>query len=153
MVRVVSQLGTVILVTQQQFTKLFFPVETMIIIFCLNIDPTVWEFVKLLSQKLDQNPIQSLYGRLQSPTANMIVAMLGNHKLRSTYDFEKAIAREWRLNENLNKFRTTDQGSETISWNFRMLDLAAGPITTVDTIFELKEQGILRGAKKVAEIH
>ena len=83
----------------------------------------------------------------------MIVAMLGNHKLRSTYDFEKAITREWRLNENLNKFRTTDQGSETISWNFRMLDLAAGPITTVDTIFELKEQGILRGAKKEAEIH
>ena len=29
-----------------------------------------------------------------------------------------------------------------------MLDLAAGPGTAMDTIFELKEQGILRGAKR-----
>ena len=70
-----------------------------------EIDPTVWEFVKLLSQKFDQNAKQNLYGKLQSPTGIMIVSMLEGHKLRSTFDFEKAIAREWKLQENLYNHR------------------------------------------------
>ena len=72
-----------------------------------EIDPTVWEFVKLLSQKLDQNATQNLYRRLQSSTGTMIVSMLNNHKLKSTYDFEKAIAREWKLQQNLDPHRSS----------------------------------------------
>ena len=113
-----------------------------------EIDPTVWEFVKLLSHKLDQNAIQNLYGKLQSPTGNMIVSMLEGHKLRSTFDFEKAIAREWKLQENLNGHRVQTGAKSEVTWNFRMIDMAAGPGTALNTIFELKEQGILRGAKR-----
>ena len=109
-----------------------------------EVDQTVWEFVKLLSHKLDQNSIPNLFGTLESPTGNMIVEMLHNHKLRSTYDFEKAVSREWKLSDKLSQMNS-DTG---VSWNFRMIDMAAGPGTAVQTIFELKERGIFRGAKR-----
>ena len=109
-----------------------------------EVDQTVWEFVKLLSHKLDQNSIPNLFGTLESPTGNMIVEMLHNHKLRSTYDFEKAVSREWKLSDKLSQMNS----NTGVSWNFRMIDMAAGPGTAVQTIFELKERGIFRGAKR-----
>ena len=73
-----------------------------------------------------------------------MVNMLENHRLRSTFDFEKAVSREWDLFKHL----STGSGGEQLSWNFRLLDLAAGKGTAVDTIFMLKEAGIFIGAKR-----
>ena len=42
----------------------------------------------------------------------------------------------------------TEGEKERASGNFRVLDMAAGPGTTVNTIFVLKEEGILRGSKR-----
>ena len=48
------------------------------------IDPTVWKFVLLLSEKLEESTIPNLFGSQASPTTNLLVSMLENHKLRST---------------------------------------------------------------------
>ena len=57
------------------------------------IDPTVWSFVLLLSEKLEESTIPNLFGNQVSPTTNLLMSMLENHKLRSTYDFERAVSR------------------------------------------------------------
>ena len=103
------------------------------------IDPTIWSFVLLLSEKLDDTMIPNLFGSQNSPTSNMLIHMLENHKLRSTYDFEKAVCREWGIDQHLPSYG---------GWNFRLIDAAAGTGTVVDTIFKLKEKGIFKGAKR-----
>ena len=81
----------------------------------------------------------------------MLVNLLQNHKLRSMFDFEKAVIRElgvnrvshgnmWRANKN--------HSGEHCSWNFRTLDLAAGHDTAVTTVYDLKEAGTFKGAKR-----
>ena len=72
--------------------------------------------------------------------------MLQNHKLRSTYDFEQALTRSWDLNNAFVNKPQTWNGS--LTWNFRVLDLAAGRGTAVNTIFGLKEAGVFKGAKR-----
>ena len=69
--------------------------------------------------------------------------MLEHHKLRSMFDFEKAVSREWKL-----KQVNTGDGGEQLSWNFRVLDIAAGKGTAIETVFLLKEAGTFRGAKR-----
>ena len=114
-----------------------------------ELDPTIWKFVKLLSEKLDKESIPNLFGTKPRPTANLLVRMLECHKLRSTYDFEQAIAREWHLNNELSAHNENAvTGKSKVGWNFRILDLAAGVGTTVDTVFALKERGVFRGAKR-----
>ena len=111
-----------------------------------DLDPTVWEFVKLLSRHIDQNALPNLYGMLQTPAENTIANMLQNHKLRSTYDFEQAVTRSLDLN---NAFvHKPQKWNGSMTWNFRVLDLAAGRGTAVNTIFGLKEAGVFRGAKR-----
>ena len=113
------------------------------------LDESVIIFVKLLSEKLDQTTIQNMFGQSSSPTCNMLLNMLENHKLRSTFDFEKAVSRKWDLNRvlGLNPHGHV-KGASHISWNFRWLDSAAGIGTSVETIFQLKEIGAFKGAKR-----
>ena len=114
-----------------------------------EIDPSVMKFVKLLSQKLDDAKIPNLFGTVKNPTSNLIIDMLQCHKLRSTFDFELAIARKWDLDNSLRlEDSNTVTGSSNFRWNFRVLDMAAGSGTTVDTVFALKSAGIFRGAKR-----
>ena len=114
-----------------------------------ELDPTVWQFVKLLSDRLDDATIPNLFGDHPRPTANLLTRMLEGHKLRSTYDFELAVAREWHLNEKLTvPMKNAVTGESNIRWNFRVLDLAAGAGTTADTVFALKDSGVFRGAKR-----
>ena len=108
------------------------------------IDPTIWKFILLLSEKLDESTIPNLFGEQASPTTNLLMNMLENHKLRSTYDFEKAVGRKLEINKHL---PVGEQDTKFV-WNFRMLDAAAGTGTAVDTIFELKKLGVFRGAKR-----
>ena len=113
------------------------------------IDPSIWRFVELLSEKLDEALVPNLFGNQNKPASNLLVDMLQCHKLRSTYDFETAIERKWDL---MNKVQLKDSrtvtGESYFRWNFRVLDLAAGDGTTVDTIIALKETGVFRGAKR-----
>ena len=109
-----------------------------------SLDPSVLTFVRILSDKLDQSTIGNLFGKSESPTCNLLVNMLENHKLRSMFDFEKAVSREWNLLKQMN----SGDGNEQLSWNFRLLDLAAGKGTAVETVFLLKEAGSFRGAKR-----
>ena len=79
----------------------------------------------------------------------MIIDMLQCHKLRSTYDFELALARKWDLDNSLYLEDTdTVTGNSNFRWNFRVLDMAAGGGTAVDTVFALKSAGVFRGAKR-----
>ena len=61
------------------------------------IDPTIWKFIILLSNKLEEEAIPNLFGNHPSPTSNLLVRMLENHRLRSTYDFEQAVGRRLNL--------------------------------------------------------
>ena len=88
--------------------------------------------------------IDHFYGIFPPFLGLRMVNMLENHRLRSTFDFEKAVSREWDLFKHL----STGSGGEQLSWNFHLLDLAAGKGTAVDTIFMLKEAGTFRGAKR-----
>ena len=88
--------------------------------------------------------IPNLFGSQVSPTSNMLIRMLESHKLRSTYDFEKAVSRKL----NLDKYLPIGQSNNNVVWNFRLIDAAAGTGTAVDTIFKMKEQGIFKGAKR-----
>ena len=47
-----------------------------------------------------------------SPTTNLLVEMLKCHKLRTTYDLEKAVGISFNMNES--------------KWDFRLLDKLAG---------------------------
>ena len=66
--------------------------------------------------------------------------MLAHHKLRSMFDFEKAVEREC----DLMKF----QDHMNPKWNFRMIDEVAGYGTAINTVFQLKDCGVFRGAKR-----
>ena len=65
------------------------------------------------------------------------------------FDFEKAVSRKWDLNKVLDLDPNGHvKGTGHISWNFRWLDSAAGTGTSVETIFQLKEIGAFKGAKR-----
>ena len=112
-----------------------------------GLDPTVWQFIILLSRKLEETAIPSLFENQSSPTSNLLVHMLENHKLRSTYDFEQAVGRGLDLCNQLHTSPTSCKKTSFV-WNFKMIDTVAGAGTAVDTIFELKKRGVLRGAKR-----
>ena len=84
-------------------------------------------------KKLEQDKISCLFKKQNmSPTTDMLVKMLKNHRMRSTYDFEKAIDRELR------RFLQEIGNGVSFKWNFRDLDRIAGERTTTSSIFELK---------------
>ena len=105
-----------------------------------ELDPTVKTFLDLLYIKLDAQTIPNLFRQEGTPTCNLLSNMLIHHKLRSMFDFEKAVVREWEL---LNK-----EGHDNLKWNFRVIDKVAGQGTAVETVFILKENGVFRGAKR-----
>ena len=99
------------------------------------LSESVWKFMMLLSAKLDENKVPNLFEEQgASPTTNLLVGMLRCHKLRTTYDFEKAVGRSFNLGE--------------VQWDFRLLDKVAGKGTSTDAIFMLKEKGNFGGAKR-----
>ena len=95
----------------------------------------VLKFVALLGSKLEENGMSDLFKEEKaSPTTNLLVDMLKCHKLRTTYDFEKAVGRTFCMNE--------------LEWDFRLIDRVAGKGTAANTIFILKEKGNFGGAKR-----
>ena len=66
--------------------------------------------------------------------------MLASHRLRSMFDFEKAVVRGWDL--------MNTEGHNNLKWNFRVIDKVAGFGTAVETVFQLKDIGVFRGAKR-----
>ena len=105
-----------------------------------EIHPSIWSFVKLLSEKLDNASIPNLFGSHNKPTSKLLVKMLECHKLRSTFDFEVAIARKWKLHHDLVGYSDNAMtGMNGLRWNFRVLDLAAGKGTSLDTMLALKK--------------
>ena len=70
------------------------------------------------------------------------------YKLRTSFDFEKALSREVgiKINRGVWVNRKEDTGV-TATWSQRILDAVAGEGTTASAIFELKESGLFRGAK------
>jgi len=95
----------------------------------------VWKFVLSLSTKLEEKQVPMLFEEDKvSPTTNLLVDMLNCHKIRTTYDFEKAVGRTFNMNES--------------KWDFRLIDKLAGKGTATDTIFILKEKGNFSGAKR-----
>ena len=103
-----------------------------------EMDENVLEFAKLLSSKLDLDQIPNLFGNDKlSPTSNLLTKMLGCHKLRTTFDFEKAVERVFKNDCRIPR-----------GWNFRILDKIAGVGTTAATIFELKKNRTFTGAKR-----
>ena len=105
-----------------------------------EIDPTVKAFLILVSEKLDAQMLPNLFCEQGTPTSNLLTNMLAHHKLRSMFDFEKAVEREC----DLMKF----QDHMNPKWNFRMIDEVAGYGTAINTVFQLKDCGVFRGAKR-----
>jgi len=62
------------------------------------------------------------------------VYMVGNHHLRSTYDFEVVLKRK--------------SEEKDMCWNMELLNHLGGKGTVEDAIFELKEQGTFKGLKR-----
>ena len=98
----------------------------------------VWTFVKLLGERLKSDSIGNLFrSDKHSPTTNYLSHLLQHHHLKCSFDFEKAVKRE--LN------RAT---GHALSWNMSVIDVVGGNGTSVETIFLLKEQGIMKGVKR-----
>ena len=116
-----------------------------------ELDPTVWTFLRLLSHKLDERTVPNMFDKQETPTCNLLVDMLSNHRLRTMFDFEKAVEREFNLSNKTRVRVNNSDASETVkdfAWNFRTLDKVAGHGTAVSTVFGLKESGVFRGAKR-----
>ena len=116
-----------------------------------ELDPTIWKFLRLLSHKLDERVVRNMFDKQETPTCNLLVDMLSNHRLRTMFDFERAVEREFDLSNRTRvrmKKSSTSEKVQDISWNFRTLDKVAGNGTAVRTVFGLKESGVFRGAKR-----
>ena len=101
-----------------------------------DLPPDVIMYLDLVCSKLDAECVPNLFRNEKlSPMSNWITHLLINHKLRSTYDFEKALARE------------LFDGS-THWWSILSIDKIGGKFTALDSIFELKQVGNFSGAKR-----
>ena len=115
-----------------------------------EIHESVWQFMKLITTRLGEGRITSVFRRENlNPTGDLVSRMLINHKLRTSFDFEKALSREVgiKINRGVWVNRKEDTGV-TATWSPRILDAVAGEGTTASAIFELKESGWFRGAKR-----
>ena len=96
----------------------------------------VMNFLDLVCGKLDEEAVPNLFRNEKiNPMSNWIAHLLINHKLRSPYDFEKALTRE--LNGNKSKI-----------CSITLIDDIGGRNTAVDSIFELKKIGNFGGIKR-----
>ena len=104
------------------------------------LDPSIWRYLKLLTEKIDEDRIPGLFRKEHmTPASDMLVRMLTGHHMRSTFDFEKCIERGLKLE---------GASSDPSKWNFRLLDEIAGSGTTTTAIFELKSEGAFKGVKR-----
>ena len=95
----------------------------------------ILKYLNLVSEKLDRRVIPNLFSRQNlSPMSNMLVYMVGNHHLRSTYDFEVVLRRK--------------SEERDMCWNMELLNHLGGKGTVEDAIFVLKEQGTFKGLKR-----
>ena len=107
-----------------------------------NIDGEVWEYVKLLSSKLDDDCIENLHrDNVNTPIVNLMAHMLSNHRLRTSYDFEVALDRVMSKEADISH-------DCNVKWNFNLLNMIGGSGTAASVIFELKEKGNFRGLKR-----
>ena len=113
------------------------------------MDATVWKFITLLSSRLDSDTIPNLFrDNKNSPTVNLLSLMLQNHKMRSTFDFETAINREFGFGTVAGFSVKGINKKECLVWSFKLVDAVGGKGTCANTIFELKEIGSFKGAKR-----
>ena len=95
----------------------------------------ILKYLNLVSERLDRRVIPNLFSRQNlSPMSNMLVYMVGNHHLRSTYDFEVVLKRK--------------SEEKDMCWNMELLNHLGGKGTVENAIFELKEQGTFKGLKR-----
>ena len=103
-----------------------------------NVPTEIMRYLKLVSEKLDENVIPNLYRNNDlNPMSNWLANLVLNHKMRSTFDFEAAVNRELGDNNN-----------GKLVWDFKLMDTIGGKGTTTDTVFELKKLGSVRGLKR-----
>ena len=115
-----------------------------------DVHETIWQFMKFISTRLEEEKLTSIFRKENmNPTGDLVSRMLSNHKLRTSFDFEKALSREvgFKVNRGLWVNREEESG-QAIAWSPRILDAVAGEGTTASAIFELKECGWFRGAKR-----
>ena len=104
------------------------------------IDSDIWDYLKLVSAKLEEDSIANLYREnINSPMVNLMTHLLKNHRLRTTYDFEKAVARV------LNK---SGESGTNLEWNCNIMDKLGGRGTAASIVFELKKSGKFHGLKR-----
>ena len=111
------------------------------------VDGEIWEYVKLLSSKLDDDCIRNLHrNSANPPVVNLMANMLSNHKLRTSFDFETA------LDRLMNKSSSACASKGNLKWNFNLLNMIGGTGTAASVVFELKENGNFRGLKRKKQI-
>ena len=109
----------------------------------------VWNFINTLAKKLDEQLLPNLFRQNNnSPTTNMLAHMIKNHHLRSTFDFETAVGREFGFAGSSGFNYKNKKKVGVMTWNFRLIDMIAGQGTTAAIIHELKDMGAMRGAKR-----
>ena len=69
----------------------------------------VWNFINTLTKKLDEQLLPNLFRQKNSPTTNMLAHMIKNHHLRSTFDFETAVGREFDITGALDSIIRTER--------------------------------------------
>ena len=101
------------------------------------LDGDIWDYLRLVSTKLEDDSMPNLFRENNnSPLVNMMTHLLENHRLRTTYDFEKAVGRALNLTNG------------KLEWNCNMLDRIGGRGTAASIIFELKKNGKFHGLKR-----
>ena len=99
---------------------------------------TVWTYLKLLGDKVQDDSVGNLFrSDKYSPTTNYLSYLLQHHHLKCSFDFEKAARRE------LNKAT-----GHVLHWDMSVIDAIGGFRTSNETIFLLKEHGVMKGVKR-----
>ena len=103
-----------------------------------HLSGEVLEYLELLGKKLDEDGLPNLFRQSEcSPVVNLIAHMLKNNKLKTSFDFERALER-----------RMNGTHPNSLRWSHELLNRLGGSGTTASAIFLLKEQGVYQGLKR-----